>query len=339
METITVQKNQEGQRLDRILARYLEQAPKSFFYRMLRKKNITLNGKKAAGNERLKEGDTITLFLSPETIARFQGDKRPAEEALRKPAGAMPEIVYEDREVLLFNKPAGMLTQKARKEDTSLNDWLLYHALDKRELTGEELNLFRPSVCNQLDRNTSGLVTAGKTLAGLREMNSLLRERTMKKYYLTLAAGQVKADHVHGYLAKDSGNNQVKIYDSRDVRRPSDAVETETAWTPLEYRNGLTLLKVHLITGRSHQIRAQLAWAGHPVAGDGKYGSPRLNRRLRENYGLKHQLLHAWQMEFPLCTGALSGLSGSCQIADPPALFRRILREEGFLWQPGIPEA
>ena len=182
MRELVISKYEAGQRFDKFLAKYMELAPKSFFYKMMRKKNITLNGKKAAGNEKLEEGDTVKLFLSEETIEGFREKKKRAVHT-----GAKLDILYEDEQVMLINKPAGMLSQKAEKGDISMVEHLISHLLDTGEVTEEMLKTFRPSRWNRLDRNTSGIVAAGKTLQGLQMLSGLFKERTLHKYYLCKA--------------------------------------------------------------------------------------------------------------------------------------------------------
>ena len=174
MQEIHISGNEAGQRLDKLLGKFLSDAPKSFLYKMMRKKNITLNGKKAEGSEKLKEGDCVKLFLSDETIAKFSGtvsDTAKAEQRVRQAAyrevkKQMPEILYEDENILLFNKQPGLLSQRAKPSDISAVDCLIAYLLETGALTPEMLRTFRPSVCNRLDRNTSGILAAGKSLAG-----------------------------------------------------------------------------------------------------------------------------------------------------------------------------
>ena len=187
MRELVISKYEAGQRFDKFLAKYMELAPKSFFYKMMRKKNITLNGKKAAGNEKLEKGDTVKLFLSEETIEGFREKKKRAVHT-----GAKLDILYEDEQVMLINKPAGMLSQKAEKGDISMVEHLISHLLDTGEVTEEMLKTFRPSLCNRLDRNTSGIVAAGKTLQGLQMLSGLFKERTLHKYYLCIVKGVIK---------------------------------------------------------------------------------------------------------------------------------------------------
>ena len=292
MKQIVINENEAGQRLDKFLGKLLKEAPASFYYKMLRKKNIVLNGKKATGNEKLTAGDSVKLFLSEETFEKFAGKRQTNDLAASVPNIAL-EIVYEDHDVLAINKPAGMLSQKAKKEDISANEYILQYLLESGTITRESLHTFKPSVCNRLDRNTSGILVAGKTLNGLQQMSKAFRERSMEKYYLAIVAGHIsKPRRIEGFLKKDEKNNQVTI-----LSEPSnDAKPIITEYRPLKLVGQVTLLEVHLITGRSHQIRAHLASIGHPVIGDTKYGNPRLNREFLKNAGVTHQLLHAYRL-------------------------------------------
>lgn len=292
MKEIVINENEAGQRLDKFLGKLLKEAPASFYYKMLRKKNIVLNGKKATGNEKLTAGDSVKLFLSDETFEKFAGKRQTNDLAASVPNIAL-EIVYEDHDVLAINKPAGMLSQKAKKEDISANEYILQYLLESGTITRESLHTFKPSVCNRLDRNTSGILVAGKTLNGLQKMSEAFRERSMEKYYLAVVAGAIsKPSRIEGYLKKDGQTNQVRIFS-----KPSkDAKPIITEYRPLKLVGQVTLLEVHLITGRSHQIRAHLASIGHPVIGDTKYGNPRLNREFLKNAGVTHQLLHAYRL-------------------------------------------
>ena len=171
MRMLTVSKNEAGQRLDKLLAKYLNLAGKSFIYKMMRKKNITLNGKKCDGSEHLTEGDEIKLFLAEETIEKF------SEVKIQKVQKKKLDIVYEDEHILLINKPSGMLSQKAKETDESLVEYLIDYLLDSGKLKKEDLACFRPSVCNRLDRNTSGIVAAGRSLPGLQIMSEVIKDR------------------------------------------------------------------------------------------------------------------------------------------------------------------
>ena len=336
MRLLTVGENEAGQRLDKLLAKYMDKAPASFFYKMLRKKNITLNGKRAEGKERLKAGDEIRLFLADETIDGFSGmagktgkETTPQTgSSLKKrlPAKLRPEILYEDKHVIFFNKPAGLLSQKAKPSDVSLVEYLTEHLLESGEATRSSLRSFRPGICNRLDRNTSGLVAAGKSLRGLQELNELFRVRNLHKYYRTIAVGSIREkQRIEGWLLKNERTNQVQIYQ----QKRADALPICTEYVPLKQLtyNGkpYTYLEINLITGRSHQIRAHLASIGHPLIGDSKYGNPKVNTEFQKKFGLEYQLLHAYRLELPELTGALSNLSGQQYIAPLPKEFMNVL--------------
>ena len=203
MKIITVTENEAGQRLDKLLQKYLNEAGKGFIYKMLRKKNITLNGKKADGSEKLVCNDEVKLFLSDETIEKFSSVQ------ITK-ASTNLDIIYEDNNVMILNKPAGMLSQKAKESDISMVEYIINYLLDSNQMTKEQLRSFKPSVCNRLDRNTSGIIVAGKSLLGLQEMSKLLKERTMHKYYYCIVNGRLdKKCHLKGYLVKNEKTNKV----------------------------------------------------------------------------------------------------------------------------------
>lgn len=318
MKLITVHKQEEGQRLVKLLGAYLKEAPNSFFYKMLRKKNITLNGKKADGTEKLKCGDEIRLFLSDETYEKFAGKVQPKE----KFPTAKLNIVYEDSNVIFINKPAGMLSQKSVPSDVSLNEYLLGYLEESGQWKQEESKAFRPSVCNRLDRNTSGMVICGKSMAGLQQMAALLKDRSLHKYYLCLVKGvMTESQHLEGYLLKDENSNQVKIFQ----KETEGAAHIITEYEPLYTDGEATLLKVTLVTGKSHQIRAHLSSIGHPIIGDPKYGDRKVNAFFRETHGIKNQMLHAWKLTFPELAEPLDNLSEKSFEAEPAGLMKQYL--------------
>ena len=185
MVQLEITTDEAGQRLDKFLRKYLNQAPGSFIYKMLRKKNIKLNGKKADGSEKIQPGDILNLYLADATIAEFR------QEKVVSGANGHLDIIYEDEQIAMINKPAGMLSQKADADDISLVEEFQAY-MERNGLTQEQKRAFTPGICNRLDRNTSGLVVAGKTLQGLQKMSELLRERRVEKYYLCIVVGHVK---------------------------------------------------------------------------------------------------------------------------------------------------
>lgn len=342
MQILTVTPNEAGQRMDKLLAKYLNQAGKGFLYKMMRKKNITLNGKKCDGSERLAEGDEIKLFLSEETILKFQapgipvypageGDsgKRTSPLPMGGPGGrGKLSIIYEDSHILIADKPAGMLSQKAKEGDMSLNEYILNYLIDSGGLPISQLRTFKPSICNRLDRNTSGLVVAGKSLAGLQVMNEVFKDRRIHKYYQCIVWGNVEGPQlVVGFLKKDEAANTVKI----SAVEVEGSVPIMTEYLPLAGNGRFTLLRVTLITGRSHQIRAHLASIGHPIAGDYKYGQRNVNNSMKEKYGVSSQLLHSWKLVMPgELPAPLDNLGGKEFLAPLPGVFQRVLEGEGI---------
>lgn len=295
MQSFQIGSNEKDQRFDKYLKKLLQEAPGSFIYKMLRKKNITLNGKKADGSEKLKQGDEVKLFLSDETIQKFS-------RAIPNASACYPsiplEVLYEDKDILAINKPVGMLSQKADAKDISANEYIIGYLLKKQEITEQDLLTFRPSVCNRLDRNTSGLLVAGKSLRGLQDMAKQFNSRLAEKYYRCLVKGKVLgARTLEGWLSKDGQDNQVTI--SKQESPGSKYIKMK--YVPVEsYKLGeqniATLLEVQLITGRSHQIRVQLASVGHPVIGDHKYGERAANEWFTRKFRVHSQLLHAYRM-------------------------------------------
>lgn len=299
MKEFKIHKNEENQRLDKYLKKLLPNATTSFLYKMLRKKNIVINGKKASGNEILAVDDTIQIYFSDDTFAKFSANTKALQaeyESLKSLPMKGLSVIFEDEDILVVNKPANMLSQKAKEQDISANENLLGYLIRNNALSLSDFATFRPSVCNRLDRNTTGLLLMGKTLAGSQMLSEMLRNRTVKKYYRAIVRGKISdASHLSGYLTKDYKTNKVTITKENLL----DAVPIETAYEPLEITDDHTFLEIHLITGKTHQIRAHLASIGHPIIGDMKYGDGNVNKAYQKDFGVKSQLLHAYRLEFP----------------------------------------
>lgn len=310
MKELIIQKNEAGQRLDKYLKKLFCGAPAGFLYKMMRKKNIMLNDRRPSGAERLAPNDNLKIYFSDETYRKFTSGIE--EEEMRErfpklgPDGLPFLILYEDEHILAADKPVGMLSQKAAASDVSLNEYLIAYLLQTGELKAEELASFRPSVCNRLDRNTSGVVLAGKTMHGLQMLSEGFKTRTIQKYYRCIVEGDLRETcRIKGFLHRDG--EQRKSFVS-DQKISEDDAWVETEYTPLASYPGATLLEVQLITGRTHQIRAHLASIGHPVAGDVKYGA-------KAQRGISSLLLHAYRICLPDGTKITSPLPGSFQRA------------------------
>ncbi len=271
MREIIISKAEDGEKLKKLCFKYFDKAPQSFTYKMLRKKNITLNGRKADPDAVLSTGDSIKLFLSDETIELFHtevsttGNHIDKKSLFRLNDG---NIIYECDDYIIINKPAGILSQKSSQDDYSVNDAVIDYMISCGEITDSSLNTFRPSVCNRLDRNTSGIITAGKTLKGLR----YLSESRLSKLPESENKAVVSDTPSTGSVKIITGLKQLKYNKDRNI----------------------SLVECTLYTGKSHQIRVTLQYLGFPVVGDVKYGNRQLDRRLSPRP--KRQLLHAYKL-------------------------------------------
>lgn len=326
MYQFTINASEAGQRFNKYLQKLLPAATSSFLYKMLRKKNIELNGGKAAGNEVLKSGDTVKLFFSEETFQKFQAASEQEsrnsfyEKAFHSLKGI--SVIYENEHILLLNKPEGILTQKAKEEDLSLNEWMIGYLLAHKTVSEKSLQTFKPSVCNRLDRNTSGLVICARTLMGSQKLNEMIKTRAVRKYYRLFVKGRLTEEvSLKGYLVKDEKTNRVSI-----LKKPVEGSSyIETRFYPLQIFSDMTYLEVELITGKTHQIRAHMASIGHPLLMDYKYGEAAFNHRYEKLIYGKGQLLHACRLEFPPCS-ILTEEEPHVFLAPEPDAFVKLLK-------------
>lgn len=290
MKELIIDKNESEQRLDRFLKKYLSEAPQSFIYKMIRKKNIKLNDKKANPDTIIVEGDTVQLYLADETIEKFKGKDEVIKSTL------IPKIIYEDDNIILINKPVGILSHSADKEyGNNIVDSMIHYLHVKGEYNPRLEKTFTPSICNRLDRNTSGIIIGAKNYASLKMINDSIKKGNVNKYYKTIVKGIIKKDEtIEGYLIKNEELNKVRILNEKK----DDSKKVITRIKPLAISGEYSLLEIELITGRTHQIRAHLASIGHPVIGDIKYGDKKTNRYFQEKYGLDSQFLHAYRIVF-----------------------------------------
>ena len=301
MRTLIINRNDAGQRLDKFLSKAVKAMPKSLMYKGIRTKKIKVNRKRAEIGYILEEGDTVELFISEEFFSDNASDS-----AFMKLKPKL-DIVYEDENIMLLDKRPGLIVHSDDEEDVNtLISHVKAYLYRKGEYNPEDEQSFAPALCNRIDRNTGGIVIAAKNSEALRIMNEKIRNDELSKFYLAAVHGHMpkRADTLHGYLRKDQVNN---IVDISTVKKPGYK-EIVTKYRVLDEKNGLSLIEVELVTGRTHQIRAHFSSIGHPLLGDGKYGVNRDDKKL----GYKFQALYAFRLEFHFRTdsGALSYLNG-----------------------------
>ena len=313
MKEFIVNNSEAGRRLDKYISHILPKAPSSFVYKMLRKKNIVLNDRKASGNEALADGDNIKFYLSDETFEKFTNDGFETSDL----SGLMPPVVYEDDDFLIVNKPSGMLSQRAKADDISLNEICLSYV--RGECKYNENASFTPSICNRLDRNTSGIVTFAKTYRAAKILSQAFSDHTLGKYYRCVAGGKVKEACLEGFLVKDEKTNTVKI-----VPKGRGGDYIKTIISPVKTAGDLSLVDIKLVTGKTHQIRAHLASCGTPIIGDPKYGNRVLNEKYRKEFGIKSQMLVCYRLVVP-DDDAFGTISGKTFEIPMPDEFEKVI--------------
>lgn len=341
MKEFIIEQKDSGQRIDKYLLRIMPEAGKSFLYKMMRKKNIVINDKKIEGNEILCKGDSVKVWFSDETFEKFAGktDSIDIKEYLRAYEILKGiEVIYEDENYLIVNKPVNVLSQKSDAKDLSLNEWIIGYCLKNQSVSPDSLKISKPSIVNRLDRNTSGLVLAGKNVFGLNTLGRLVKEREVSKYYLTYVWGKMEGSRIlEGYHLKNNDENIVSIitaeeYKRLDAKKQSSYYHVKTGYKVLSNEQiiidgkprDITRLEIDLITGKSHQIRAHLSSVGHSLLGDNKYGASELNKKLN----MKFQQLHAYRLVFKENPelGELSGREIICQPSNQEDLEARFLK-------------
>ncbi|KXG78965.1 RluA family pseudouridine synthase [Thermotalea metallivorans] len=316
MREIRIGKNEENQRIDKFLRKYMAKASLGFIYKMIRKKSIKVNGNKIDNDYILKYGDAIQLYLKEDTIESFIENRE-----VRKIKRTF-QIVYEDDYLLLVNKPYGLLVHgdSQEKKNTLINQVTGY-LYAKGEYDPKSEKTFVPASVNRLDRNTSGIVIIGKNYETVQNLNQMIREKHhIRKFYLTVVKGQVKScGELKGYLLKDERGNKVKI-----AEKEENGKDIHTMYRPLKTNKDYSLLEVEIITGRTHQIRLHLSAIGHPIVGDPKYGDKSINQVMKKKFGLENQFLHAYRISFEKCMGNLKYLEGKTFEAPLPQRLKEI---------------
>ena len=301
MKEFTIGKNDAGQRLDRFLAKTVPLLPASLAQKYIRLKRIKIDGKRAERDTRLVEGNVIQMYINDEFF-----DKPREENAFLTVAAPKLSIVYEDEHILLVDKRPGLAVHPhdGAEYGRTLIDHIQAYLYQKREWRPREENAFTPALCNRIDRNTGGIVIAAKTAEALRVMNQKIKDRELEKKYLCIVHGVPKPEQgkLEGYIFKDAKENRVFV----TKQSQAGAKTAVTLYKTLSKKNGLSLVECELITGRTHQIRAMMAWAGHPLLGDGKYG------KLDKRFDRKYQALYSYKLKFDFTTdaGCLSHLNG-----------------------------
>ena len=302
MKEFAIGPNDAGQRLDRWLAKAVPLLPAPLAQKYIRLKRVKVNGQGSKRDARLERGDVLQLYINDE----FFDAPTPDNAFLRVDAPRL-DIIYEDEHLLLLNKRPGMVVHPDDREQVNtLITHVQAYLYQKREWSPRWENAFAPALCNRIDRNTGGIVIAAKTAEALRVMNQKIRDRELQKLYLCVIHGEMEPPEgqLKGYILKDGDRAQVRVFD-KPVPGGRTAV---TLYRTLKRRNGLSLMECDLITGRTHQIRAQFAAAGHPLLGDGKYGRERDNRRFDRRF----QALYSYKLRFAFTTdaGPLEALNG-----------------------------
>lgn len=264
MKSFTVNENDSGQRLDRVLFKKFPSLPRSLMFKEIRKKNIKVNRKRCDAAYILCQGDVVELYLKDDVLQ----EKKTYYDFMRAPKEI--DIVYEDKNLILINKKAGILCHPDGREYVNTLISSVKRYLYKKGEWDPENDTFSPALANRLDRNTSGIIIAAKNAASLKELNDAIKARNIEKHYLAAVHGEfkVKSDTLEAYITKDEKKNTVTVYDSET----DNSKKIITKYTVLDSYGGKSLIDIDLITGRTHQIRAHMAHIGHPLIDDGKYG-------------------------------------------------------------------
>ena len=307
MRSYKINRNDAGQRVDKFIGKAVPKLPQSLMYKYIRIKRIKLNHSRCEISTKLQEGDILELYINDEFF------EAPSENDFLLVSGKI-ESVYEDENVLIVDKPCGLVVHEDDENtiDTLINRIKKY-LYEKGEYLPENEASFAPSLCNRLDRNTEGLVICAKNAESLRILNLAVKERRIRKKYLCTVIGEPEPREavIKAYLIKKESENTVRIYD----KPVNNAKEIITGYRVISSNGDLSLCEIDLITGRTHQIRAHMAYIGHPVLGDGKYGLGEINRK----YSVKTQSLQAHSLKFELddIGGCLSYLDGKKFTAKP----------------------
>ncbi|QSX04855.1 RluA family pseudouridine synthase [Sedimentibacter sp. zth1] len=316
MIKLVISSNERDQRLDRFLKKYLKNASLSYIYKLIRK-DVKINGKRGKVETMLFEGDELSLYITEEEMDKLTKSKKVVR------AKKQFNIAYEDENILVAEKPFGLLTHgDSTEKKNHLANQVISYLIQKGDYVPRLERTFVPSPVNRLDRNTTGLVLFGKNNNSLQSLNLMIREKGyVSKYYLTIVAGNLKKELIlKDKMEKDTNRNLVKVVPMDD----EDGKIMETIARPLQYKDGYTLVEVELVTGRTHQIRVHLANAGYPIIGDVKYGRSSVNRKVEQRFKLTTQFLHAYKLYFKNAVDPVSYMTGKTIIGELPPNLQQI---------------
>ncbi|WP_066873572.1 RluA family pseudouridine synthase [Clostridium mediterraneense] len=318
---IEIGSNEAGQRLDKFLRKLLKDVPLSAIFKGLRKGDIRVNGSKQKEKYSLEEGDIVTIKYIQSNTKKEQKAK---QERFKQVDSSSLRIVYEDDNMVLVEKWPGVLVHADEKDGpVTLNDYVLSYLFKKGDYVPENEVTFTPAPCNRLDRNTSGIVFFGKNFESLKLLNEMIRERKVKKYYCALVKGRIKDGKYEAFITKDEGNNKAKVFleSRKNTKKISMDIKT------LESNGAFSLIEIELITGRSHQLRAHLAFLGNPIIGDPKYGAKDLNSFFENKFGLNYQFLYAYKVIFKDVPEKFMYIKNKTIAEALPPIFKKIKRD------------
>lgn len=315
---IEIGANEAGQRLDKFLRKLLKDVPLSAIFKALRKGDIRVNGKKQKEKYSLELNDVVEIRYIQSKKAKETNDNFIKVDAKRM------KISYEDENMLVVEKWPGILVHPdSNKKIPTLTDYVLSYLNEKGAYLPEKEITFTPAPCNRLDRNTSGMVVFGKSFEGLKELNEIIREGKVKKYYNTIVKGRIKDGLYKGYILKNEDTNISRIFDKKVPDSKEISMEVKT----IQSNGAFSFLEIDLITGRSHQIRAHLSHLGCPIIGDEKYGDKKANSFFRSKFGLEFQFLYAYKLNFKKIDGKMNYLTDKIIVETLPPIFKKIKKD------------
>ena len=299
MISFIIKKEEEGQTLEKFVKKVLNEAPLSFIYKLFRKKDVKVNGHWQDKKYLISNGEEISIYITDSQLEEF---KRQVES--KQVEDISNWVIYEDENILLVNKPRGVLVQKNIEDSNALDEMVISYLINKGEYDPNKNLGYKPAPAHRLDRNTAGIVVFGKNIASLRYLSEALSDKSViSKRYLALVKGEISKDgEINAPLLKNSKSQRVSV--------SNEGKPSITRYKVVENFKGYTLLEVELLTGRTHQIRVHMAYINHPVVGDSKYGDYELNKEIESKYGFKNQFLEAYQLDFHKLNNPLKYLSG-----------------------------